>query len=190
MRISFIEGYEDLYFVDDYGNVVATPNMKSGGRRFDNKYLILKQKINRLGYCEVTLYKDGKQKTFLVHRLLAKAFIPNPKNLPAVNHINGIKSDNRLENLEWVTSSENTRHAYERNVNGFKDKALKNIESVNKKTKYLKIVLVDKEGKEFVFYNTKDAGDFVGKDRDEVTRAIRKNQRVNGYKAYGERANS
>jgi hypothetical protein len=189
MKISFIEGYEDLYFVDDFGNVVAVPTLKSGGRKFDNKYLVLKQKINKYGYCEVTLYKEGKQKTFLVHRLLAKAFLPNPLNLPVVNHKNGIKSDNRLENLEWATYRENTNHALE-TISGFKENITKSINKVNQKTKYSKIVIVDKDGSESVFYNTQDAADFVGKGRNEVTRAIRKNQRVNGYRAYGEKTNS
>tara|TARA_R110002126_G_scaffold255862_1_gene398890 strand:+ start:439 stop:915 length:477 start_codon:yes stop_codon:yes gene_type:complete len=59
------------------------------------------------GYMQVALYKNGKRKMFKVHRLLAIAFIPNPENKRCVDHINGIRDDNRLENLRWVTHSEN-----------------------------------------------------------------------------------
>lgn len=63
-------------------------------------------------YLAVTANKDGKQKHYYVHRLLAEAFIPNPKNKPQVNHIDGNPKNNNLENLEWVTAKENIEHAY------------------------------------------------------------------------------
>lgn len=64
------------------------------------------------GYYKVNLWQDSKRKTFRVHRLMAIEFMPNPNNLPFINHINGIKTDNRLENLEWCTNSENNKHAF------------------------------------------------------------------------------
>ena len=70
------------------------------------KLLSLKKKIR--GYVYVHLHQDGKSKVVTVHRLIASAFIPNPNNLETVNHINYIKDDNRVENLEWMSYSENS----------------------------------------------------------------------------------
>ena len=63
------------------------------------------------GYKAVTLHKAGQGKMMLLHRIVAQTFVPNPENKPQVNHINGNKADNRVENLEWVTAQENIEHA-------------------------------------------------------------------------------
>lgn len=96
-----IEGYEDKYMVSNYGNVKS-----------NNKVLT---KQNGYNYFRVTLSNNGKRKHFQIHRLVAKAFIPNPKNLPEVNHKDGNKQNNMVENLEWCTRSENELHCYRNN---------------------------------------------------------------------------
>lgn len=79
---------------------------------FGKPYNILKTSISRNGYVHISLCKNGKVKTFRVHRLIAEAFIPNPENKPQVNHIDGNRINNSLSNLEWVTRSENHLHAF------------------------------------------------------------------------------
>ena len=109
-----IEGYEGLYQVSTCGNVKSLPKVRRNGTgTYIQKERLLKPSNTSTGYKKVELYKDGKRKSFKVHRLVAIAFIPNPDNKPEVNHIDGNKINNNIDNLEWVTSSENTIHAYE-----------------------------------------------------------------------------
>jgi hypothetical protein len=74
--------------------------------------LILKPQKLRLGYMQVNASHNYERQHYLLHRLIAIAFIENPQNKPFVNHINGVKHDNRIENLEWVTASENIQHSH------------------------------------------------------------------------------
>ena len=181
-KIVPVEGYEGLYIIDDLGNVVSLP--KRQGRYIHNKYHVLSQKTNRNGYVEVTLTKDGKMTTFLLHRLLARAFLPNPNNLPVVNHINGIKHDNRIENLEWCSTAENTQHAFANNLSEFQIQCMGALAKVNLKTMYSRVIL--SRGEEVHEFNSaKDAAQFLETHVDNITRAIRKAQRCRGYMVHG-----
>ena len=113
---SSVVGYEDYYEVSNFGQVRSRDRIVSrSGKRGDMlvKGKLLTPHINPKGYLRLQLSCDGSPKSFLVHRLVAESFIPNPDNKPEVNHINGNKKDNRVSNLEWSTSSENQKHAYD-----------------------------------------------------------------------------
>lgn len=100
-----IEGFEGIYQVSDQGRV------KSLERYSPQKHLIkeriLKFSVSQGGYLDVSLYKDGKRYHKKPHKLVAEAFIPNPNNLPEVDHIDTNKFNNTVENLRWVTHQEN-----------------------------------------------------------------------------------
>lgn len=106
-----IKGYEDLYQVSNLGRVRSLDRYEffSLGKRF-RKGIIIKSSEDKNGYNRVSLTKDGKQKFFFVHRLVAEAFIPNPNNLPFINHKDEVKYNNCVDNLEWCTHEYNMNY--------------------------------------------------------------------------------
>lgn len=98
-----IEGFNGFYQVSNLGNVKSYKQ---------NKIKYLNKRITPKGYIEFKLTKNGKSNYYKAHRLVAQAFIPNPNNLPQVNHIDCNKQNNCIDNLEWCTNSENQIHAY------------------------------------------------------------------------------
>lgn len=108
-----IEGYEGDYQASSEGRIKSLSRFyyEKGGIKQPIPEAILKQTLNKKGYMYITLRKDCLPKTFRVHRLVAAAFIQNIDAKPQVNHKNGIKSDNRVENLEWCNNSENQIHS-------------------------------------------------------------------------------
>ena len=109
--------YSDRYAIDRQGNLYSWINNQGTKRETP---LPMKLSIGRAGYllAVLTIVVDGKhtRKGLLLHRLVAEAFIPNPEGKPCVNHLNGIKTDNQVSNLEWVTRSENDIHAFKSNL--------------------------------------------------------------------------
>src|SRR5210317_1041577 len=92
-----IKNYEGLYKVNRKGDVWSCKRKR-----------LLKPELNTRGYYRIVLCKDGKAKKYSIHRLIAINFIPNPENLPCIDHINRVRSDNRIENLRWITHKDNS----------------------------------------------------------------------------------
>lgn len=106
-EIRFIKGFEGLYFATPDGRIFKCEDGKPG------KEIGIARTNGLHNYTITSLYKDGKKHSLQVHRIIAETFVPNPDNLPYVNHKDGNKHNNRVENLEWVTASQNSRHAIE-----------------------------------------------------------------------------
>ena len=128
-----IKGYEGLYQISNLGRV------KSLGRKSYSNVCLKDKILNpalecKNGYKRVCLCKDGKEKRIKVHRLVAQAFIPNPDNKPIINHKDGNKLNNSVDNLEWISRSDNVKHAYQIGLNrpsggGHNKKAIRIVET-------------------------------------------------------------
>lgn len=107
-----IPGYEGSYQASTDGNIRSVDRIvvRSDGVRKPLTGVVLSPSKNASGYYNVSLRKDGKARSFLVSRLVAITFLPNPSGLPEVNHKNEIKTDNRIENLEWISRLDNCNY--------------------------------------------------------------------------------
>lgn len=144
-----IVGFEGLYQISNMCRVKSleriTPRLPQVPQI--TKERIRKNGTNAFGYCTVVLCKNGKHHTRMIHTEIMKAFVPNPENKRTVNHINGIKTYNRFENLEWATDKENVTHAYEMGLNkrhkflvsDQNDEVIKECYSIPTIAKYLKL---------------------------------------------------
>ena len=102
-----IPGYEGLYQASNLGRIKKI---------WKTKETIMKPSLQKEGYLRIGLVKNSKRKSYQVHRLIALCFIDNIYNKKYVNHIDGNKQNNNADNLEWVTASENLKHAYDNNL--------------------------------------------------------------------------
>ena len=130
-----IKGYEKMYQISNYGRIKSLSRFINSCKQYSSigyysKEKIIKQSVSKTGYYICTLCKNGKTRTFKVHRLIAEAFIDNPNNLPIINHKDGNKLNNSIDNMEWCDYSHNNKEAYKQ---GLKESNLKWIVELNKR---------------------------------------------------------
>lgn len=134
-----IDGY-DRYYISNFGRVKALPIKTKFGNTY-KKYpeRFVKSWQNKKGYHYVTLSEYGIKSNHILHRLVALAFVENPKNYPQVNHLSADKNNNRFDNLEWCSAEQNLKHARDLGLNN-------SIGSNNKLAKFSKeqIILIRK----------------------------------------------
>ena len=129
-----IEGYEGLYQISNMGRVKSVERMKWCGKGYyKTPERILKARKTKNGYLLVNLWKDGKIKSYYIHRLVAQAFLDNPDNLPEVNHIDQDKTNNKVENLEFCDRSYNVNYGTRNRKVAEKLRGRKQSEESNKK---------------------------------------------------------
>ena len=165
-----IDGFSNYYITSDgklYRRDIKTGRIKKNNTTLDRNF-----------YERVTMVKDGKLFNKFIHRLVAEAFIPNPENKPQVNHKNGNRSDNRVENLEWVTCKENIRYSYDiLNRKGSRHNKF----GINNPT--AKVILQIKNGEIIAeFYGGKEAERKTGVSHADICRCCNnKRNKAGGY---------
>jgi len=165
-----LKDYEGWYEISNIGNV---RNIKKEGKAWKGRYKKnRKLGLDAKGYLRIRIGSDKTKtgKTIKIHREVAKAFLPNPKNLPEVNHIDGNKENNNVENLEWVSSGDNYAHAVEiglrKPCGGLSTP--KTVHQFNKDKKHIG-----------TFHSTREAEMIIGKQG--ISCACKKGTKVGGY---------
>jgi hypothetical protein len=165
-----VVGYEGIYEVSNNGFIrtkegKVTYTEHHGSRKW--KQRVLKQKVSKDNCCRVNLWKNGKEDTFLVHRLVADAFIPKIDGKDYINHIDGSRLNNHVDNLEWCNHKENNNHMFDTDLT-----------SINHKIK-----LINETGQEFSFRSKAKASEFLGRSHGYISRLLKDNKtETDGYK--------
>lgn len=175
-----IKGYEGYYEISDKGRVKSlTRKVMFGERVKFTKETILKEINNGRDYMYVTLSCNNKKTKKYIHRLVAGEFLPNEFNKPEVNHKNGIKKDNNISNLEWVTSSENQKHAFETGLTVISILKLVEIHKGNEYSSQRTKVFDKEKGKTYEFVSSKKASLYFGFSRTYFSEIIKKSNGEN-----------
>ena len=187
-----VKGYEGLYEVSNMGNIRSVDRYVMNG----NRCCLLKGKLKKAylistGYLMVDLCKNGQRTHYLIHRLLAEAFIPNPNNLPCIDHINTIKTDNRVENLRWCSYKENSNNPLtrEHNKNRPKEVYEKILATKRKNQSYrceVPVYYVDEDGTKRSFKSMNEAQRQTNVHHFSISLSINKKRPISGIQWYKE----
>jgi hypothetical protein len=167
-----VPGYEGIYQVSNQGRIKSLDRSTCIFRKgTDHERIlhgqILVQMLDKSGYCRVWLYKNKKRKYVLVSRIVAKAFLPNPDNLPQVNHKSEVKTDNSVENLEWCDEKYNSNYGT----------AIKRRSEKNKK----RIIQLSKDGTELCYwYSITDAANETGLSISAISHCLTGRRKTTG----------
>ena len=163
-------GYEGYYKASNLGRVKSLDRISnSNGGEFIKKEKMLKPSVNK-GYLQVHLWGDSIKEVKKIHRIVAIAFIENNENKPQINHKDGNKENNHVNNLEWCSNSENQKHAY---ANGLKDAKFssKRVKQYSKDGEYIRI-----------FESARSAGREMNTDHSMISRVCNGKQKTaKGY---------
>ena len=191
-----VKGFEGLYEVSSLGNVRSVDKYLM----FGNQYCLFKGKPKKVyhksdGYLRANLSKNNKSKNYSVHRLVAEAFIPNPSNLPCIDHINTIRDDNRVENLRWCTRKENSNNPLtkEHNKNGSKEVQEKMLATKRKKQSCnceIPVYYIDKDGSKISFKSMGEAQRQTNAPKSSISRSVIKKRPILGRQWYKEEITS
>lgn len=169
-----VVGYEDIYEVSDAGDVRTKKGKVTYSTRWNTervwKQRTLRQRTSKDNCCRVNLWKDGKAETWLVHRLVANAFIPKLEGKDYINHIDGNRLNNHVSNLEWCDHTENNNHAFDNDL----------------MTSNKKVILVNvKTGEPFLFRSLAKGSEFLGKNHRYLSKALKDGRNeVSGHEIY------
>lgn len=185
-----VSGYEGMYQVSTFGRIRTVSHSVTSRSRNGTPYLLnVPARIKKAtrgsdGYYDISLYKNNQPKYFSVHQLVAQTFLPNPDNKPTVNHIDGDKSNNHLDNLEWATYDEQMAHAsklgllnyHSRDSEKYNSIAVANLERWNS-THRVKVKCIE-SGQ--VFASLAEAGRCLGVSKDVVDNACKNGSLIGG----------